>query len=195
MTQKLLLISICLILSLITHAQVETDCDSLKLKIQHDKDSLPKFDVFMKDRLYGLSFNATYDKNYAFGAGYYLYADLFSRYRRIPSPSLETNINYHLDGYLYHTLTVKIPLLISPSLSFCTYTDFNKASFFVRPGIGIDVWIVNMNYSQNWTVVDNLEMATKHNFSLYFRLGIIQNTWKDADIDVSQWDKHKAKQK
>ena len=52
-----------------------------------------------------------------------------------------------------------------------------------------------MNYSQNWTVVDNLEMATKHNFSLYFRLGIIQNTWKDADIDLSQWDKHKAKQK
>jgi hypothetical protein len=149
----------------------------------------------MKDRIYGVSFNGTYDKNYSFGIGYYLYSDLFSKYRRIPSPSFETNINYHLDRYLYHNFTIKIPFLIAPSLSFCTYTDFSKTSFFVRPGIGVDAWIANINYNRNWTVADNLGIATKHNFSIYFRLGIVKNVWKDSNINLSQWDKHKLKRR
>jgi hypothetical protein len=195
MTLKTLFISSFILFGLTASGQVILDCDSLKIKIQHDKDSLPKFDLFMKDRFYGVSFNSVYDKNYSFGIGYYLYADMFSKYRRIPSPSYETNINYHLDGYLYHSLTIKIPFLIAPSLSFCSYTDFSNTSFFVRPGIGIDAWVANINYSPNWLVADNLGIATKHNFSAYFRLGIIKNVWKDSRINLSQWDKHKLKRK
>lgn len=178
-------------ISLTANSQVLLDCDSLKLKIQHDKDSLPKFDLFMKDRFYGLSFNGTYDENYSFGIGYYLYTNMFGDYRKIGSPSFETSINYHLDGYLYHNFTVKVPFLITPSLSLCTYTDFNKISFFVRPGIGIDAFIAEINYSRNWTVADNLEIATKHNLTAYFRLGIIKNVWHDPDLNSSQWDRHK----
>ena len=154
-------------------------CDSLKLKIKHDKDTLPKFDVFMKDRWYGISFNSMHDKNYSFGVGYYLYS-VSSRYRHLPSPSFETNINYQLNGYLYHNFTIKIPLLIEPSLNFCTYTDFKNTSFFIRPGLGLDAWVVNINYYFNFRGIDNIGINSKHNISLYIRPGIIKNVWKDA---------------
>ena len=179
--------------SLASNAQLLINCDSLKQHIQHERDSLPKFDFFMKDRVYGLSFNGSYDKNYSVGIGYYLYTDMFSKYRRIPSPSFETNINYHFDGYLNYNLSIKIPFLIAPALSFCTYTDFYKSSFFIKPGIGIDAWIANINYNYNWLGTDNLGIATKHNFSIYVRLGIIKNVWKNTDSSLSQWDKHKRK--
>lgn len=185
MTLRIFFILMFIGLGQVSKGQEPCDCDSLKLKIQRDKDSLPKFDLFMKDRVYGLSFNGAYDKNYSFGIGYYLYADLFSKYRRIPSPSFETNLNYHIDGYLFHNFTIKIPFLIAPSLSLCTYSDFKKTSVFVRPGIGIDAWIVNINYSTNWITADQLGIATKHNFSIYFRLGIVKNVWNDSDINLS----------
>ena len=174
----------------------ETDCDSLKLRIQNEKDSLPKFDLFMKDRVYGLSFNSTYDNNASFGLGYYFYSDMFSPYRKFPWPSFETNLNYHLDGYLMHNLSIQIPFVITPALNLSTYTDFDKTSVFLRPGIGINTWIVNANYNFNWFESDKLGISTKHNFSLYFRLGIPKNVWRETDdIYQSQYDRRKLKKK
>lgn len=172
----------------------ETLCDSLKLRIQNEKDSLPPFDLFMKDRVYGLSFNSTYDNNVSFGVGYYFYSDMFSPYRKFPWPSFETNLNYHLDGFLFHNLSIQIPFLISPALNLSTYTDFDKTSVFLRPGIGINAWIANINYNFNWLESDNLGISTKHNISIYFRLGIPRNVWKETDdIYQSQYDRRELK--
>lgn len=195
MKHVLYLIFALLIFRMTAMGQVQSNCDSLKIEVLRERDSLHRFDLFMKDRVYGVSFNGSFDKNYSFGIGYYLYSDFLSRYRRIPSPSFESDINYHLDGYVYHNLTLKIPLLISPSLSFCTYTDLNNTSFFIRPGVGIDAWVASINYSRNWVIMDNLGLETKHNISIYFRLGIMRNVWRDSNTNLSQWDKHKLNRK
>jgi len=189
------LFSILLSLHFAVYGQ-EADCDSLKIRIQNEKDSLSRFGFFMKDRVYGLSFNSTYDNNVSFGLGYYFYSDIFSPYRKLPWPSFETNVNYHLDGFLMHNLSIQIPFLITPALNVSTYTDFDKTSVFLRPGIGINAWIVNVNYNFNWLESDDLGISTKHNFSLYFRLGIPKNVWKETDdIYQSQYDRKKLKKK
>lgn len=193
MKRKLGLLSILVSLYSAVHGQ-ETNCDSLNLRIQNERDSLPRFDLFMKDRFYGLSFNSTYDKNISFGLGYYFYTDVFSPYRKFPWPSFETNLNYHLDGHLLHNLSIQIPFLISPTLNISTYTNFDKTSVFLRPGIGINAWFSHINYNFSWLESDGLGVSTKHNLSLYFRLGIPKNVWRETDdIYQSQYDRRKLK--
>jgi hypothetical protein len=178
-----------------SNGQRSVDCDSLKLARQIERDTLSNFELLMKDTYYGPSFNTTYDTDFSFGIGYYVFRGGFN-YIKFPLPSVETSINYHLSGYLYHGLSLRMPFLITPTFDFITYTDFKNTSCMYRPGIGIDAWIAGVYYSWNKGFNDNTLPFSKHTISLYFRIGIVKNVWKSDgkyDIDVSQWEKRKLR--
>ena len=197
--KNILLISALLCVSLsptLAQESPELNSDSLQLKVAHDKSTLSGFELFMKDRYYGFYLNASYDKHFSFGVGYYLHDYFVSPYRKFPTPSFETNLNYHLDGYLFHNFSILVPLLISPSLSLCTYTNFDKTSVFLRPGIGINAAVVSISYNFNWLSSDALELQSNHHFSLIYRFGIAKNLWKlTGDPLQSQYDRRKLKKK
>jgi hypothetical protein len=122
-------------------------------------------------------------------------ASFFSEFRKLPKLSFETHVNYHLDGYLMHNFAVKTPLLISPVLNLFTYTDFNKTSVMLRPGIGLDAAIISISYDFNWLESDNIGLNTKHNFSLFYRFGMAEHMWRNPHYYKSQYDLRKVKRK
>lgn len=194
--KQLLTIFLFLTLQITTIAQSKIcDCDSLILTLKNN-DTIPRFQVFMKDNIYGISFNSSLDKNYSFGVGAYLNTNTVNTCKSFRSLALETNINYHLDGYLMHNLSFSFPTLITPSLSVTSYSNFDKSSVFLRPGIGINTLIIQLSYNFNLLEEDNLNLATKHNFSLYYRLGMNKNVWKhDSSNCISQYDKRLARRR